>query len=53
MSGERRLFREGNGAPSLPAKPNFGLIALSLLSALAIIVTLKFPGAQVQFMAGP
>jgi hypothetical protein len=52
MSGERRLFREGNGAPSLPAKPNFGLNALSLLSALAI-VTLKFPGAQLQFMGGP
>jgi hypothetical protein len=54
MSGERRLFREGNRVPSLPAsKLNFGVIALLLLAALAITVTLKFPGTQLQFMAGP
>jgi hypothetical protein len=54
MSGQRRLFREGNRAPSLLAsKLNFGLIALLLLSALAVVVTLKFPGTQIQFVAGP
>jgi hypothetical protein len=54
MSGQRRLFREGNRAPSLLAsKLNFGLIALLLLAALAVVVTLKFPGTQIQFVAGP
>jgi hypothetical protein len=54
MSGQRRLFREGNRSPSLLAsKLNFGLIAFLLLAALAIIVTLKFPGTQLQFMVGP
>jgi hypothetical protein len=32
---------------------NFGLIALLLLAALAVVVTLKFPGTQLQFVAGP
>jgi hypothetical protein len=54
MSDQRRLFREGNRAPSLLAsKLNFGLIALLLLAALAIVVTLIFPDTQLQFAAGP
>jgi hypothetical protein len=54
MSGQRRLSREGNRASSrLASKLNFGLIALLLLAALAIIVALKFPGTQLQFMTGP
>jgi hypothetical protein len=54
MSGQRRLFREENRASSLLAsKLNFGLIALLLLAALAIVVTLMFPGTQLQFVAGP
>jgi hypothetical protein len=54
MSGQRRLFRAGNRAPSLLAsKLNFGLIAFLLLAALAVVVTLKFPGTQLQFVAGP
>jgi hypothetical protein len=54
MSGERRLIRERNLATSLLAsKLNFGLIALLVLAALAIIVTLKFPSTQLQFVAGP
>jgi hypothetical protein len=55
MSGQRRLFRAGNRAPSiLASKLNFGLIALLLLlAALAVVVTLKFPGTQLQFIAGP
>jgi hypothetical protein len=48
MSGQRRLFRKRTRK-----LPNFGLIALLLLAALATIVTLKFPGMQLQFMAGP
>jgi hypothetical protein len=57
MSGQRRLFREGNRAPSLLASRwNFGMIAMVLLATLAIIVTLKFPEIQLQpaeFLAGP
>jgi hypothetical protein len=54
MSGQRRLFREGNRARSpLASKLNFGLIALLLLAALAVVVTMKFPGTQLQFVAGP
>jgi hypothetical protein len=54
MSGQRRLLREGNRAPSLLAsKLNFGLISMVLLMALAIVVTWKFPDIQLQFLAGP
>jgi hypothetical protein len=54
MSGQRRLFHEGNRTRSpLTSKLNFGLIALLLLAALAVVVTLKFPGTQLQFVAGP
>jgi hypothetical protein len=49
MSGQRRLFRKGTRKLS----SNFGLIAMVLLAALAIIVTLKFPGMQLLFLAGP
>jgi hypothetical protein len=54
MSGQRRLFREGNTASLRPAsKLNFGAIAMALLMALAIVVTWKFPDIQLQFLAGP
>jgi hypothetical protein len=54
MSGQRRLFRDGNRAPSrLTSKLSFGLIAFVLLGALAIFVTLKFPGTQLPFLTGP
>ena len=54
MSGQRRLFREGNRAPSLLAsKLNFGVIAMVLLATLAITATLMFPDVQLQFLAGP
>jgi hypothetical protein len=54
MSGQRRLLREGNHTPTvLGSKMNFGFIALLLLAALAVVVTLKFPGTQLQFVAGP
>jgi hypothetical protein len=48
MSGQRRFFRKGTRK-----LPNFGLIAFLLLAALAIVVTLEFPGTQLQFMVGP
>jgi hypothetical protein len=49
MSGQRRLFRKGNRSPSLPTSGlNFGLIAMVLLMALAIIATLMFPDLQLQ-----
>jgi hypothetical protein len=54
MSGQRRLFRNGSPAPSLLAsKLNFGLVALLLLAAVAILVTSEFPDTQLQFVAGP
>jgi hypothetical protein len=54
MSGQRRLFREGNRAPlRLASNLNFGLIAMALLMALAIVVTWKYPDIQLQFLAGP
>jgi hypothetical protein len=54
MSGQRRLYREGNRALLLLAPSlNFGLIAMALLMALAIVVTWKFPDIQLQFLAGP
>jgi hypothetical protein len=56
MSGQRRLFREGNRAPSLVVSNlNFGLIAMVLLTVLAITATLMFPDIQLQpaeFLAG-
>jgi hypothetical protein len=49
MSGQRRLFREGNHNPSLPTSGlNFGLIAMMLLMALAIIAPPMFPDIQLQ-----
>jgi hypothetical protein len=54
MSGQRRLFREGNRElPLLASEWNFGLIAMVLLATLAIIATLMFPDVQLQFLAGP
>jgi hypothetical protein len=57
MSGQRRLFSEGNSAPPLLAsKWNFGLIAMALLVALAIVLALMFPEIQLQppeFLVGP
>jgi hypothetical protein len=54
MSGQHRLSREGNHAPEVMApKLNFGVIAMALLMALAIVVTWKFPDIQLQFLAGP
>jgi hypothetical protein len=54
MSGQRRLFHDGDRAPSVRvSKWSFGLIAFLLLAALAVIITVKFPGIQLQFVAGP
>ena len=54
MSGERRLSREGNREPRIRTSDlNFGLIAMVLLTAIAIIVTLKFPEIQLKYLAGP
>jgi hypothetical protein len=54
MSGERRLSRRGNRGPRIRTSDlNFGLIAMALLTAIAIIVTLKFPEIQLQYLAGP
>jgi hypothetical protein len=57
MSGERRLLREGNRAPSIPAsRLNFGLVAFVLLAVIATIITLMFPEIQLQspeFLIGP
>jgi hypothetical protein len=40
MSGQRRLFRDGNRKPSLLApEMSFGLIAMVLLAVFAIIVS--------------
>jgi hypothetical protein len=50
MSGEHRLFREGDRKPSIlefrPSEKRFGLIAMVLLAMLAIIVALMFPELQ-------
>jgi hypothetical protein len=47
MSGPHRLSRDGFRKPSVPSLRrsalNFGLIAMVLLAALAIIVTVMFP----------
>jgi hypothetical protein len=49
MSGQRRLFREGNRAPFLLASElNFGVVAFVLLAAIAIVLTLMFPEIQLQ-----
>jgi hypothetical protein len=57
MSGERRLLREGNRAPSILASGlNFGAVAFVLLAAIAIILTLMFPEIQLQppeLLVGP
>jgi hypothetical protein len=54
MSGQHRLSREGNRAPSpVVSNLNFGLIAMVLLATLAITATLMFPDVQLQFLAGP
>jgi hypothetical protein len=47
MSGPHRLSRDGFRKPSVPSLRrsalNFGVIAMVLLAALAIIVTVMFP----------
>jgi hypothetical protein len=49
MSGERRLFHEGDRAPSIvAARLNFGVVAFVLLAAIAIFLTLMFPEIQLQ-----
>ena len=57
MSGQRRLFREGNRAPQLLAsKLDFGVVAFVLLAAIAIVLTLMFPEIQLQppeLLVGP
>jgi hypothetical protein len=60
MSVEHRLSAEGYRKPSLSAlrlsAMNFGLIAVLVLMALAIILTLMFPEFQLQsaeFLVGP
>jgi hypothetical protein len=57
MSGERRLLREGNRAPSiLASRLNFGAVAFVLLAAIAIVLTLMFPEIQLQppeLLVGP
>jgi hypothetical protein len=57
MSGQRRLVRKGNRNPSLlVSELNFGLIAMVLLAALAIIATLTFPETLLQsadLLSGP
>jgi hypothetical protein len=50
VSGERRLFREGDRKPSIlafrPSEMRFGLMATAFLAMLAIIVALMFPELQ-------
>jgi hypothetical protein len=57
MSGERRLLREENRAPSILASSlNFGAVAFVLLAAIAIALTLMFPEIQLQpqeLLVGP
>jgi hypothetical protein len=54
MSGERRLSRDENRGPSVRVSDlNFGLIAMILLTVVAIIIALKFPEVQLQDLAGP
>jgi hypothetical protein len=57
MSGQRRLFREGNRTPPLLAsKLDFGVVAFVLVAAIAIVLTLMFPEIQLQppeLLVGP
>ena len=54
MSGQRRLMRETTRKVSTwPSDLNFGLIAIVLLSAAAIVVAWKFPELQLAYVAGP
>jgi TRAP-type mannitol/chloroaromatic compound transport system permease large subunit len=57
MSGEPRLLREGNRAPSfLTSRLNFGAVAFVLLAVIAIVLTLMFPEIQLQppeLLVGP
>lgn len=54
MSGQRRLLRERTRKISTRSSDlNFGLIAMVLLSAAAIVVAWKFPELQLAYMAGP
>jgi hypothetical protein len=54
MSGQRRLSREGTRKLSAwRSDLNFGLIAMLLLAATAIVVTWKFPELALQYVAGP
>jgi hypothetical protein len=60
MSVEHRLSAEAYRKPSLSAfglsALNFGLVAVLVLMALAIILTLMFPEFQLQpaeFLVGP
>jgi hypothetical protein len=54
MSGQQRLSRERTRKVSTWSSDlNFGLIAMVLLSAAAIIVACKFPEFQMQYVAGP
>jgi hypothetical protein len=53
MSGQRRLSREGNRKLSNRSSDlNFGLIAMVLLAAAAVVVTWNFPEIQLQYAAG-
>jgi hypothetical protein len=53
MSGQRRLSREGNSKLSNRSSDlNFGLIAIVLLTAAAVVVTWNFPEIQLQYPGG-
>jgi hypothetical protein len=53
MSGQHRLSREGNRKLSNRSYDlNFGLIAMVLLTAAAVVVTWNFPEIQLQYLAG-
>jgi hypothetical protein len=53
MSGQQRLSREGNRKLSSRSSDlNFGLIAMVLLTAAAVVVTWNFPEIQLQYAAG-
>jgi hypothetical protein len=54
MSGQRRLSREKNRKlSSRSPELNFGLIAMVLLTAAAIVVAWKFPDLTLAYVAGP
>ncbi len=53
MSGQHRLSREVNRKLSNRSYDlNFGLIAMVLLTAAAVVVTWNFPEIQLQYLAG-